>query len=227
MVITVYSPLQSENFFWRKPLLGFLFGMICVLGMLAVIFPRACSDKINCSKKEPSTSAHSVFSNKKYVMRGHHPNCDRFSAHVFQMRGRTFCAGCAGLFIGGAAAFIGALLYFFLNLNFEQLTIPIYYVGAIGVCCGLLLPILNTSRSLLRLFLNAYFAFGCFLLLAAVDMMTQNVFVDLFLFILIIFWLFTRIVLSFWNHERICNSCKLKICKANPNAIAQKVHPRK
>jgi len=214
MAMTLFSPSVFENFLWQKPLVGSILGLICIFGIFAVLFPRTCSRKISCDGEQHAPRVNSVDSKRKPTMRGHHPDCERFSAHVFQMGGRSLCAGCTGLFLGGLMALVGTIVYFFCNLNFGQTSILISWIGAAGVVFGLLLlPLFNISRSSIRLFLNAFFAFGSFLILAGIDEIVQSIFVDLFLVVLIVFWLFTRIILSRWNHERICRSCKVKACE--------------
>ena len=214
MAMTLYPPSVLENFLWRKPLVGSVLGLICIFGMLAVLFPRTCSRKIGCNGEQHGTRVNSINSKRKPTMRGHHPDCERFSTHVFRIGGRTLCAGCTGLFLGGSMALVGTLVYFFGNLYVGQTGFVISWIGAVGVVFGLLLlPLFNIPRSSIRLFLNAFFAFGSFLILVGVDEIVQSVFVDLFLVVLIVFWLFTRIILSRWNHERICRSCEVKACE--------------
>ncbi len=214
MVMALYPPQAPENFLWRKPLVGSIMGLIGIFGMLAVIFPRACSQKIGCNGKQGAPRLKTIVPKKKLAVRGHHPDCEKFSAHIFQIGRKTLCAGCAGLFSGGLMALVGTIAYFFCNLNFGQTSILISWIGAVGVIFGLLLlPLLNIPWSSVRLFLNAFFAFGSFLILVGVDEIAQSTFVDLFLVVLIVFWFFTRIVLSRWNHERICRSCEVKACE--------------
>lgn len=214
MAMTLYPPSVTENFLLRKPLVGSILGLICILGVLAVLFPRACSRKVSCGGEQHAPRVNSIDSKRKPTMRGHHPDCERFSAHVFRIGRRTLCAGCTGLFAGGLMALVGIIAYFFGNLYAGQTGFVISWVGAAGVFFGLvLLPLFNIPWSSVRLFLNAFFAFGSFLILAGVDEIAQNTFVDLFLVVLIVFWLFTRIILSRWNHERICRSCEVKACE--------------
>lgn len=213
MVMALYPPQAPENFLWREPLVGSIMGLISIFGMLAVLFPRACSKKIGCNGEHGTPRLKITAPEKKPALRGHHPDCEKFSAHVFQIDGRNFCAGCTGLFLGGLMALVGTIIYFFCNLNFGQTSILISWAGTAGVVFGLLLPLLNIPWSSVRLFLNAFFAFGSFLILARTDEIVQSIFVDMFLVVLIVFWLFTRIVLSKWNHERICESCDVKACE--------------
>jgi hypothetical protein len=214
MAMILYPPSATENFLWRKPLVGSILGLICVLGVFAVLFPRACSRKVSCGGEQHAPRANFINPKRKPTLRGHHPDCEKFSTHVFQIDGRTLCAGCTGLFLGGLMALVGTLAYFFGNLYVGQTGFVISWIGAAGVFFGLLLlPLFNILLSSVRLFLNAFFAFGSFLILVGADEIAQSTFVDLFLVVLIVFWIFTRIVLSRWNHERICRSCEVKACE--------------
>jgi hypothetical protein len=62
-------------------------------------------------------------------------------------------------------------------------------------------------KAYVRLALNSLFVFGAFLCLVGVDQTSQSVAIDLFSVVLIIFWIFTRIQLSQWDHSRICDNC--------------------
>jgi len=218
VTLALYPLPVLEDLPLRKPLIGSIFGIICVFGMLAVIFPRSCS-RIIGFKREKQRAPHVFYTagnskGKKLTMRGHHPECKNFSAHVIQISGKTFCAGCAGLLLGGLAASVGTLLYFFGNLHVGQNSLLLLLIGATGVVLALLqFSLFNIPWSSVRWFLNAFFAFGAFLILVGIDAITQSIFVDLFLVVLIIFWLFTRMTLSRWDHERICNLCKVKTCE--------------
>ncbi len=218
VTLALYPPPVLENFPLRKPLMGSIFGLICILAMFAVIFPESCSRMIGF-KREKQQAPHVFYTTgnskgKKLILRGHHPGCKNFSAHVIQIGGNTFCVGCAGLLLGGLAASVGTLLYFFGDLHVGQNSLLLVWIGATGVVLGLLqFPLFNIPWSSVRWFLNAFFAFGAFLILVGIDGITQSIFVDLFLVVLIVFWLFTRITLSQWDHERICKLCKVKACE--------------
>ncbi|MEM3068365.1 MAG: hypothetical protein QXH58_00440 [Nitrososphaerales archaeon] len=138
------------------------------------------------------------------IVHGHHPSCENFSSHEFRIKDKSFCTGCTGLLIGALISLFGAIIYFSSNLS-----IPTFFIiiGFLGVALGLILPLLNLKQTVLRLLINAFFIFGVFLMLIGVDSLVQSIFVDLFLISLSIFWLFTRISFSQWNHQRICHEC--------------------
>jgi hypothetical protein len=211
-VFTVYPPIVHENFLWRKPLIGSVFGLICVFGILAVFSPTRCSRVFVFGKEKPSRHYLSTFASHgaSSALRGHHPVCRNFAAHVFRIDNRTFCAACTGLLLGGLLAFVGAILYFFGNWHVEQSSYLMVWVGVLGVGFGLFQ---FRFRSFVRLFLNIFFVLGTFFVLVGVDRLVHSVAVDLFLVALTLFWLFTRISLSRWDHERICYTCKVAACE--------------
>ncbi len=211
-MLTVYPPRLHEHLFWRKPLIGSIFGVVCFLGILAVFYSRWCS-RIFQLEKERSNPFHlgKVASHRtSSTLQGHHPDCGHFSGHVFQIGDKKFCAACIGLFLGGLSAFAGSLLYFFANWSVEQNNSLVIWLGILGVGFGLFQ---FKFRSFIRLFFNISFVLGTLLILVGVDKLVQSVTVDLFLVALTLFWLYTRIVLSQWDHERICSACKIVNCK--------------
>ena len=211
-MLTIYPPNVDESLPWRKPLIGSIFGLICIFGILAVFYPKRCSRVLDFGKKKLSRphlgefASHGTFS----TLQGHHPDCGNFAAHVFQIGEKTFCAACTGLLLGGLSVFVGTFLYFFSNWSGELNSLLMVWVGVLGVGFGLFQ---FKFRSFVRLFLNVFFVLGAFLILIGVDKVVHSVAVDLFLVALILFWLFARILLSQWDHERICCSCRVATCE--------------
>ncbi len=212
--LTAFPPNITGNIPWRKPLIGSIFSAICIFGILAVFSPTRCLRILELRKKEsPINSSSGKFISHRLSpsMQGHHPNCGKFSAHIFQIRGKTFCAACMGLLLGGLLALTGALLYFFGNWRIaEQSSSIMVYAGIIGVGLGLFQ---FKFRSLLRLSLNTLFVLGTLLILIGIDDFVHSLMVDLFVVSLILFWLFTRISLSQWDHKRICSDCNVADCE--------------
>ena len=213
-VLTAFPPNVTGNIPWRKPLIGSIFSTICILGILAVFSPTRCLKILKLRRRETTSNS----SSGKYIshssspsMQGHHPSCGKFSAHIFRIRNKTFCAACVGLLLGGLLALTGALLYFFGNWCIaEQNSSIIILVGILGVGLGLFQ---FKFRSLLRLFLNIFFVLGTLLILIGIDDFVHSLMVDLFVVSLILFWLFTRISLSQWDHKRICSECNVADCE--------------
>ncbi len=183
---------------------------------MAVLLPKECSKIFYCKKditQEKSISSNNAsFIFGLRIVHGHHPSCENFSSHEFRIKDKSFCTGCTGLLSGALISLFGAIIYFSSNLS-----IPTFFIiiGVLGVALGLILPLLNLKQTILRLFINAFFIFGVFLMLIGIDSLFQSISIDLFLISLSIFWLFARISFSQWNHRRICheceNKCRLKV----------------
>ncbi len=208
VIIGFSLPLNYEYFLFRKPIIGLAFGLLCILGMMAAILPKECSKIFYCKKditrEEPISSSNASIIFGLRIVHGHHPSCKNFSSHEFRIKDKSFCTSCTGLLIGALISLFGAIIYFSSNLS-----IPTFFIiiGLLGVALGLILPLLNLKQTVLRLLINAFFIFGVFLMLIGVDSLVQSIFIDLFLISLSIFWLFTRISFSQWNHQRICHEC--------------------
>jgi len=204
-LLAVFPPVLAEDFVWRKHVVGFVFGLICVSGILAAFFPRRCTHLFNF-RGEDGRALHGFFSG----MGGHHPGCEDFAPHVFRMGNRRFCVACTGLTVGGLLALVGTILYFFVDWNAEQ-NIVFVLAGILGVSLGLFQ--FRMKQRFVRFSLNVFFVLGSFLVLVGIDRVVQGLFADLFLLALIVFWLFTRISISKWDHERICYACGLALCE--------------
>jgi len=220
-MLAVNPPKVQESFPWRKTVVGSIFGSICILGILAVLFPKDCSRAFHFKEedrhdKKSSNPGQSRFVSQKasLSMRGHHPNCEGFSAHVFRVNNRTFCIGCTGFLFGALIILVGTILYFFLGWHVTHGSLPLVGVGILGIAFGLLqFPLFSFQLSFLRFFSNTFFILGTFLILTGIDALVQSLVIDSFLILLSILWLFTRIALSQWDHGRVCHACKLTTCE--------------
>mgnify|MGYP001036737374 FL=1 len=211
-----HPPTEQNPLFWRKPLVGLIYGLVCLLGILAVFSPKKCSGVSHFEKhpNELNNSRKSVSKEKLFTIVGHHPNCGNFSAHIFQIGNAKLCSSCTGLFLGALGALAGTAMYFFGNWHIAQVVHSLLWVGILGVASGLLQYLLfNVGKSFVRLFLNSVFVLGTFLILIGLDELTQSLATDLFIVLMSVFWLYTRISLSEWNHERVCYYCKVVSCR--------------
>lgn len=191
------------------------FGIVCILGTVAGIFPSKCSSLFHFRKAEQRqfTSKAVDQPRKVLVLRGHHPDCGSFTAHVFRLGHRVFCAGCIGLIVGAVLSLFALAGYLFLDTTLGTSQV-VLWVGILGVSFGLLqYHLFNWGKSSVHLSVNSVFVFSVFLLLATVDSMTQNVVIDFYLIALSVFWLYTRILLSRLDHKRICNTCQVEGCE--------------
>ena len=204
LALLVFSPpALPDSFILRKLLIGIIFSFTCVLGALAVVLPRQCNSILGAQGKSGSFGFHSTSSNSR-PLRGHHFDCEGYVPHIVKSGGKTFCAACSGLFLGAVAAVLGGVVYFFSDAEIGQFGLVFLAIGVGFVALGF---IQFKFPGLIRLLVNALFVLGAFLILVAVDTFLENLFIDLYVISLILLWIVTRILLSQWDHSRICHSC--------------------
>lgn len=216
-ILTFSSPVTAASYPWRKPLVGSIFGLICILGTLSALFPRRCSHlfrpKTRRRREDSTEIEHASLSERNIELRGHHPGCRDFSAHVLLIGGRTLCAGCAGLALGAVVSLLGTFLYFFVDLPLADIRLFLFLAGFTGVACGLLqYHLFGFENGFIHMFLNFIFVLGAFLLLVAADAMTDSLSITIYILALVVFWIYTRIELSNWNHRMICGDCEAETC---------------
>lgn len=199
LMLAVNPPMIYEDFLWRKPLIGSVFSLICLLGILAALFPTQCLQLSHFRTLNMNFTSHQVH------FTSHHPDCGKFSAHVIHVRSHTLCVACTGLLLGATIALAGTASYFFSGWHIEDASFPAVLIGVVGAVLGFFQL---KFKSFIRLTLNLCFVFGAFLILVGIDAIIESLFVDFFIIALIVFWILTRIQLSQWDHWRICSSCK-------------------
>ncbi len=213
-VFVFLSGRTLDDFELRKPLIGSVFGLLCVIGTFASIFPDKCARVFDYEK----VTNHEDVSRKLVgpTIRGHHPACCAYSAHILKVRGKILCATCTGFSVGAAVALIGVGLFFFGPLSFGAAPYITLTLGAFGVTLGLLHSILPGFKfGFFRFIASMFFAIGSFLIITSVENAVQNTSIDLFFVLLSILWLVTDTSLSRWDHRRICANCTLKSCSIN------------
>ena len=221
IILTLVSPaIVIENVPWRKPVVGSVFALICLLGIIAVLYPEKCSKIFDSPKNSKLTTTHTDNGNSCAVMQGHHPNCGGFSSHVINIGEHHLCAACTGLSVGAIMALVGTVLYFFMNWSVGEYVLFTVLLGVSGVALGFLQL---RSKGIVRLALNICFVFGAFLVLIGIDESVGSVFLDLFFVALIVFWILTRILLSQWDHRRICRRCNHNVRKPKEKRVSARL----
>jgi len=221
-VLGFKSPAFQESFPSQKEIIGVVYGLICVSGILAALFPNSCLQILNLKRREkcayfkampPSESEQEKAVSQTFNVRGHHRTCGNFSPHVFHIGSRTFCSSCTGLLIGGLLALAGTVLHFFYNWRIGG-SLILFAFGVSGIALNMLSILLFDVwvKHLVRISLNIFFVFGTFLILVAVNEQAQSLGLNLLVVAYSGFWLLTRIALSQWRHDRICNACTIEDC---------------
>lgn len=144
---TVFPLPNQQDFPWRKPLIGSVFGLIGLLGMIAVFFPSYCSTIFKAGNTEKRNHVFHIERNAAFhkattifglkVTHGHHPSCEGFASHEFQVGKRTFCIACGGLLLGAFIALLGAVAYFFRGWNIGENASLFLFSGVLSVSLGL------------------------------------------------------------------------------------------
>jgi len=215
-ILTFKIPMPTTILSWQKQLISSIFGIICLSGIMAGISPSRCSGMLHFkrSKNESSYETKQTSAGETAVrFKGHHPTCGKFSAHVFQLSGKTYCAGCTGLVTGAVVSLLANILYLFASFHTAEAGALAFWLGFWGVACGLLqYGVLDLNRSAVHSFLNVTFVIGALLLLIGVIEVNSNFALELYLLTLIVYWIITRIMLSQAEHKKICASCGSKSC---------------
>lgn len=201
---------------WRWGLVSAIYGSVCVLGMAAVFFPASCRSIAWPSRVGRGVS---VFGGEPdrfqtthilgvRLVHGHHPPCGGFRGHEVLIRGRSFCAGCTGLLVGAVIALFVTAVSLFLGAGSIIQGLSLVFLGMAGVALGLFQPLsFKGEKAWLRVFAGGLFVVGTFLILWGVDAVLRSLYVDLVVVLFSLLWLGTRIELSRWSHERICDGC--------------------
>jgi hypothetical protein len=184
----------------RHGLVGALYLIICVLGVLAVFYPSKCKSLFG-KAQNPLTQAR-----EPLQIRGHHPDCQNYSANIIKVGGQVICAACSGLFIGAVSVFIGTVLNFFVGLEIIGINIWLLVFGELCILLGLAQI---KFAGYFKMLVNVIFVVGSFVTLVETDLLGGNILVDFYVLGLIVFILWFRIVLSEWNNGRICQKCQL------------------
>jgi hypothetical protein len=184
----------------RLPLVGFFYIDICLLGISAVFYPKRCKSIFNKSQN-PIPEINSPL----IKIAGHHPDCQSYSGNRIRFRGRIVCAACTGLLIGGLAACLCAISYFFIGFSFPWNSLLLLVLGEVCILLGL--AQIKTA-GVLKVFVNAVFVIGSSITLIETDVLAGSMLVDFYVIGLIAFALWIRIALSEWNNRRICKNCQ-------------------
>jgi hypothetical protein len=179
-----------------------IFTALLVLGAAATFFPRRCSRSIVNTEDLDQSGYTSILGVR--LIHGHHPLCGQFTGHEFTVTGKSICAGCLGLFIGATSSLLLSAVYLMFN---PVIPLGVGMLGLVFVTCGLLyIPVLKNLPIGLRTAVNAIFVVG-FVLTLMVVVGVGNVEVALITIGFFVFWMYTRIQLSQWRHNVICDGC--------------------
>ncbi len=189
------SPVTQQN-----PAHLIMFVAVCALGAVATLFPRRCSPEIRVTGDLHPSRYTDVLGIR--VIHGHHSDCSGFSNHEIRLGEKRICAGCLGLLAGSFIAIILTVTQAIQSIPVPPQSGPL---GLAFVAAGLAYSVLIPgSPPVLRTVLNALLVTG-FALVYLVLTSVRGL--GLMGISLGIFWMYTRIRLSRWSHERLCAGC--------------------
>jgi len=191
---------------YRRMLMALVYDLVCIAGILAVLFPIACSRMSGArfSSAEPPQllGIRATRFLGLLVVHGHHPSGSELTEHELLVRGRSYCATCYGLLTGAVVSL--TIMTAFAVSGWQgwvgaYSAYLAYYVGVAAVITGLLHPLVLKVGAKARFVVAFVFVVGTSLMLLVTELLTANLMADLFVILLAIFWLLSRISLSHWN----------------------------
>ena len=233
VLIYLWSPPTKIINPFQKPLIFLAFMVICLSGMLAAVFPSKCrgittfntksGNKNHESNKKPGKNEIYVFNKESKLssqtvirFEGHHPDCGKYESHIIHLKGKKYCPGCSGLLVGAILAVTGTILYYFMGLELIYGQIS-FWMGVATVFTSLILILfLNPDKNIIKFVSNIVLVIGSLLILVGIDSVKENILMEFYFLILVLFWIRARITVSKINHQSICNQCSEKSqCMSN------------
>jgi hypothetical protein len=188
---------------YRKALIVLAFDLVCIVGIFAVLFPAACSGLVGARFPSPEMSGRLGIRATRFlgvlIVHGHHPSGSESTKHELSFRARSFCATCYGLLTGAVASLTIMTAFVVSGWSGWTSIYPaylVYYVGVAAVITGLLQTLLPEAGPKARFVLAFVFVAGTSLMLLATELLSRNLVADLFVILLAVFWLLSRISLS-------------------------------
>ena len=187
----------------RKIVVGFIYGSICLGGMLAAFFPGPCSRVMGVHRSGEQylrgLDARATRAFGILLLHGHHPLGDeRSTRHELRFRGKSFCASCFGLLTGAIISLMAIAVFLFSDWADSYLAHFLYFSGLGWIVLGFVPAILSVGART-RFVLGMVFVTGTCLMLIAMDVATANLTADLLIVLLALFWLISRTSLSHPN----------------------------
>jgi hypothetical protein len=198
-VFVFTADLTQPHIALRRPIVGILFSVLCIAGIVAAIYPAKCKRMFG-EPQNPITPNRDVIQ-----IVGHHPDCEKYGSNRIEFAGRRVCAACAGLLVGAVVALGAAVDYFFVGTS-----VGVGSVLLLLLCeAFMLLGVAQIFfKSYVKAVVNLFFVVGSSVALIEVDLLTHNLLLSLYMLGLIAFILWLRIALSEWHNRRTCQNCR-------------------
>jgi hypothetical protein len=188
----------------RRILVALAYDLVCITGILAVLFPLACSGilgaRVSFAKAPERFGMRATRFLGILVVHGHHPSESGPTKHELLLGGRSFCATCHGLLTGAVVSLTtvtGFAVSGWPGWIGNYPAYLLYCAGVAAVLTGLTQILMADAGAKARFVLAFVFVSGTGLMLLATDLLTENLMADLFVVMLAVFWLLSRISLSY------------------------------
>lgn len=187
----------------RRALIALVYDLVCIAGILAVIFPVACSRVLNVQGALAETPERvgmraTTFLDVR-IVHGHHPPGPEVTKHELFLGRGSYCATCYGL-LTGAVLSLATITAFAVSgwpgWTGSYTAYLVYYGGVTAVIMGLFPALMLRVNAKAKFVLAVLFVVGTGLMLLATDLVTANLIADSFVILLAVFWLLSRISLS-------------------------------
>ena len=146
--------LQVDQSPLRRPLVGAVYSRSLHHGHSCGVLSGQVSNDVPKTQRFPRLSKTSA---SAVQFKGHHPDCEEFSANRIAIRGSVFCAACSGLLIGAIAAMVGVVLF---SLGFFDLGTGNLWVLAAGEVLMLVGLAQIKMSGYVKMAVNALFVVG-------------------------------------------------------------------
>lgn len=188
----------------RRILVALAYDLVCIMGILAVLFPVACSGVLGARVSFAEAPERFGMRATRFlgvlVVHGHHPSESGSTKHELLLGGRSFCATCYGLLTGAVVSLTtitGFAVSGWPSWIGNYPAYLLYCAGVAAVVTGLTHVLMPEAGAKARFVLAFVFVAGTGLMLLATDLLTANLMADLFVVVLAVFWLLSRISLSY------------------------------
>jgi hypothetical protein len=184
----------------RRGVVAFAYDLVCIVGMLAVLFPVACSKVLSTESGTEASQELGIRATRfmgVQIVHGHHT--ENAEMHELLVKGKSLCATCYGLLTGAVLSFVTVTVFGLSSSSVwtdARLAYFMYFLGFSGVVIGLSQFLISSIGARTRFVLAFSFVVGTGLMLVAADLLTANLIADLYVVLLAVFWLLSRISLS-------------------------------
>ncbi|MFW9995550.1 MAG: hypothetical protein ACFFD4_26165 [Candidatus Odinarchaeota archaeon] len=169
----------------KGPLIITLFGsVILAVNLTGVRFSNGNYEHYDRTLEKQLLGLTATYWGRLTFNHSHHSMKQREGGHEFKFRGRFFCTGCYGIFIGTVIAIASMIIYLTVGISPDN---AIFYIIAMVFC---FVPIISrytvftSMKTEMRLLSNILLPVGCSLYLIVFDYFLQNWFLNVGLVLL-------------------------------------------